>query len=65
MAENTEFSEDTILYCSFCEKSQHEVKQLIAGYRVYICDECVMLCADIVTGSNGDAGRDRGSSGEQ
>lgn len=34
--------------CSFCGKSQHEVKQLIAGPTVFICDECVDLCADIV-----------------
>ena len=37
-----------ILYCSFCRKSQHEVKKLIAGPAVYICDECVELCTDIV-----------------
>jgi len=36
------------LYCSFCGKSQHEVKKLIAGPAVYICDECVELCNDIV-----------------
>jgi hypothetical protein len=36
------------LYCSFCRKSQHEVKKLIAGPSVYICDECVELCVDIV-----------------
>jgi hypothetical protein len=36
------------LYCSFCGKSQHEVKKLIAGPSVYICDECVDLCVDIV-----------------
>lgn len=39
---------DTILYCSFCGKSQHEVKKLIAGPRVFICDECVVLCVAIV-----------------
>jgi ATP-dependent Clp protease ATP-binding subunit ClpX len=38
---------DTI-YCSFCRKSQHEVKKLIAGPAVYICDECVALCAKII-----------------
>jgi hypothetical protein len=37
-----------ILYCSFCGKSQHDVRKLIAGPRVYICDECVDLCTDIV-----------------
>ena len=36
-----------ILYCSFCGKSQHEVKKLIAGPTVFICDECVELCMDI------------------
>jgi ATP-dependent Clp protease ATP-binding subunit ClpX len=36
------------LYCSFCGKSQHEVKKLIAGPSVYICDECVDLCEDII-----------------
>ncbi|MBS0236455.1 MAG: ATP-dependent Clp protease ATP-binding subunit ClpX [Proteobacteria bacterium] len=36
------------LYCSFCGKSQHEVRKLIAGPTVYICNECVDLCADIV-----------------
>ena len=36
------------LYCSFCGKSQHEVRKLIAGPGVYICDECVELCTDFV-----------------
>jgi ClpX C4-type zinc finger/Glyoxalase superfamily protein len=36
------------LYCSFCAKSQHEVQKLVAGPSVYICDECVELCVDIV-----------------
>ncbi len=36
------------LYCSFCGKSQHEVKKLIAGPSVYVCDECVELCNDII-----------------
>ena len=35
------------LYCSFCGKSQHEVKKLIAGPTVFICDECVELCMDL------------------
>ena len=38
----------SILYCSFCGKSQHEVKKLIAGPTVFICDECVELCMDII-----------------
>ncbi|HHE6469601.1 TPA: ATP-dependent protease ATP-binding subunit ClpX [Providencia rettgeri] len=37
-----------LLYCSFCGKSQHEVRKLIAGPSVYICDECVDLCLDII-----------------
>ncbi|MBO1519022.1 ATP-dependent protease ATP-binding subunit ClpX [Oceanisphaera pacifica] len=37
-----------LLYCSFCGKSQHEVRKLIAGPSVYICDECVELCEDII-----------------
>lgn len=40
--------EDKILYCSFCGKSQHEVRKLIAGPNVFICDECVELCNDII-----------------
>ncbi len=36
------------LYCSFCGKSQHEVKKLIAGPTVFICDECVVLCIEII-----------------
>ena len=40
-------SDDT-LYCSFCRKSQHQVKKLIAGPAVYICDECVALCTKII-----------------
>ena len=39
---------DRILYCSFCGKSQHEVRKLIAGPSVFICDECVELCNDII-----------------
>jgi ATP-dependent Clp protease ATP-binding subunit ClpX len=36
------------LYCSFCGKSQHEVRKLIAGPTVFICDECIVLCKDII-----------------
>ena len=39
---------NSTLYCSFCGKSQHEVKKLIAGPTVFICDECVELCMDII-----------------
>ncbi|MBU3632086.1 ATP-dependent Clp protease ATP-binding subunit ClpX [Polynucleobacter sp. AP-Sanab-80-C2] len=41
-------STDKVLYCSFCGKSQHEVKKLIAGPSVFICDECIDLCTDII-----------------
>ncbi|MCM8595983.1 ATP-dependent Clp protease ATP-binding subunit ClpX [Accumulibacter sp.] len=47
MAERKSGSEK-LLYCSFCGKSQHEVKKLIAGPSVFICDECIELCNDIV-----------------
>ena len=51
-----------LLYCSFCGKSQHEVRKLIAGPSVFICDECVELCNDIIREEledSGDAGRDK------
>ncbi|MFY7697498.1 MAG: ATP-dependent Clp protease ATP-binding subunit ClpX [Legionella sp.] len=41
-------NDDKVLYCSFCGKSQHEVKKLIAGPSVFVCDECVDLCNDII-----------------
>ena len=41
-------SSEKLLYCSFCGKSQHEVKKLIAGPSVFICDECIDLCNDII-----------------
>jgi len=47
MANSTGDSKNT-LYCSFCGKSQHEVRKLIAGPTVFICDECVELCMDII-----------------
>ncbi len=47
MATKTGDSKNT-LYCSFCGKSQHEVRKLIAGPTVFICDECVELCMDII-----------------
>ncbi|MBA2656955.1 MAG: ATP-dependent Clp protease ATP-binding subunit ClpX [Tatlockia sp.] len=46
---------DKILYCSFCGKSQHEVKKLIAGPSVFVCDECVELCNDIIREETQDA----------
>ncbi|MBS1220069.1 MAG: ATP-dependent Clp protease, ATP-binding subunit ClpX, partial [Proteobacteria bacterium] len=39
---------EKLLYCSFCGKSQHEVRKLIAGPSVFICDECIELCNDII-----------------
>ena len=51
-----------LLYCSFCGKSQHEVRKLIAGPSVFICDECVELCNDIIREEledTGDPGRDK------
>ena len=56
---------EKLLYCSFCGKSQHEVRKLIAGPSVFVCDECVELCNDIIreeaqggeqSGKGGDAG---------
>ena len=48
----TDKPEKNDLYCSFCGKSQHEVKKLIAGPTVFICDECVELCMDIIKEEN-------------
>ena len=48
MATNTSGDSKNTLYCSFCGKSQHEVRKLIAGPTVFICDECVELCMDII-----------------
>jgi ATP-dependent Clp protease ATP-binding subunit ClpX len=48
MSEKKGSSSEKILYCSFCGKSQHEVKKLIAGPSVFICDECIELCNDII-----------------
>ena len=66
MSDNSTTSGDDsgkLLYCSFCGKSQHEVRKLIAGPSVFICDECVDLCNDIireeVQENGGDAKQDR------
>jgi ATP-dependent Clp protease ATP-binding subunit ClpX len=48
MADKKGASSEKVLYCSFCGKSQHEVKKLIAGPSVFICDECIELCNDII-----------------
>lgn len=48
MSDTNTTASDKVLYCSFCGKSQHEVKKLIAGPSVFICDECIDLCTDII-----------------
>ena len=48
MSKNNSSDSKNTLYCSFCGKSQHEVRKLIAGPTVFICDECVELCMDII-----------------
>ncbi|MEL6663046.1 MAG: ATP-dependent Clp protease ATP-binding subunit ClpX [Pseudomonadota bacterium] len=53
--ENGSGDSKNTLYCSFCGKSQHEVKKLIAGPTVFICDECVELCMDIIREENKSA----------
>ena len=47
--EDTTNDSGKLLFCSFCGKNQNEVRRLIAGPSVYICDECVDLCNDIIT----------------
>ena len=54
-------SSDKLLYCSFCGKSQHEVRKLIAGPSVFICDECVELCNDIIREEIQQADSQKGS----
>ena len=60
MSDNTSNSSEggKLLYCSFCGKSQHEVRKLIAGPSVFICDECVDLCNDIIREEVQDSGSD-------
>ena len=60
MVDDTRGSEDKgkLLYCSFCGKSQHEVRKLIAGPSVFICDECVDLCNDIIREEVQESGSD-------
>ena len=55
MADKKGTSSEKNLYCSFCGKSQHEVKKLIAGPSVFICDECIDLCNDIIRDEVTDA----------
>lgn len=56
-------SSEKLLYCSFCGKSQHEVKKLIAGPSVFICDECIELCNDIIRDEAAEA--NAGSGGDK
>jgi ATP-dependent Clp protease ATP-binding subunit ClpX len=56
MANNSGNGSKNTLYCSFCGKSQHEVRKLIAGPTVFICDECVELCMDIIREETKSAG---------
>lgn len=51
-------SDDKLLHCSFCNKSQHEVRKLIAGPSVYICDECIDLCKNIIVEESQEEARD-------
>ena len=60
--EKSKSKDEKLLYCSFCGKSQHEVKKLIAGPSVFICDECVDLCNDIIREEiqeQGDSGQSK------
>ena len=56
MSNNSGSDSKNTLYCSFCGKSQHEVRKLIAGPTVFICDECVELCMDIIREETRSAG---------
>ena len=48
MADSKGKKEEKLLFCSFCGKNQNEVRKLIAGPSVYICNECIDLCNDII-----------------
>ena len=64
MSEQDDKSTEKLLYCSFCGKSQQEVKKLIAGPSVFICDECIELCNDIIREEAlAEPSREDGSSG--
>jgi ATP-dependent Clp protease ATP-binding subunit ClpX len=58
MSKSGKGDSDKVLYCSFCGKSQHEVKKLIAGPSVFVCDECVELCNDIIREETQDTPED-------
>lgn len=57
MSEENDDGKEKLLYCSFCGKSQHEVRKLIAGPSVFICDECVDLCNDIISEEMQESGK--------
>jgi ATP-dependent Clp protease ATP-binding subunit ClpX len=57
VSEESGDDKEKLLYCSFCGKSQHEVRKLIAGPSVFICDECVDLCNDIITEEMQESGK--------
>ena len=59
--DKTRSDDGKLLYCSFCGKSQHEVRKLIAGPSVFICDECVELCNDIIREEMQEGSRDAAS----
>jgi len=58
MSSDKSNKDEKLLYCSFCGKSQHEVRKLIAGPSVFICDECVDLCNDIIREEISEKGED-------
>ena len=64
MAEKKGSSSEKTLYCSFCGKSQHEVKKLIAGPSVFVCDECIDLCNEIIRDELPASTDTRNASGE-
>ena len=61
MSSDKSNKDEKLLYCSFCGKSQHEVRKLIAGPSVFICDECVDLCNDIIREEINEKGEDSDS----
>jgi len=64
MAEKKGSSTEKTLYCSFCGKSQHEVKKLIAGPSIFICDECIDLCNEIIRDEQPGAEAGQGGHGD-
>ncbi len=54
MSKSKDSENEKLVYCSFCDKSQTEIRKMIAGPSVYICDECVELCEDILREELGD-----------